>query len=507
MKYLIGIDIGTHSLRTCLFNINGEIIDKYDKNFPTNITNRNWIEQNPNDWIVALEETIIKLVKNNNNIVENIKAISYGCTSCTVVTLDENGEALRPAIMWLDERAWKQAEEITKTNHPVLKYSGNKESPQWMLPKVMWLKKMEPLIYKKAKYIIEQTDFITHKLTGEYTISKSNAAAKWHYTSLDGGFPNDLFKKLDIEEIVDKWPNRVLSVGEPISKIENKFSKKTGLNPNTLVVQGGVDSHAGMVGVGAINDGNLALVIGTSSCHMAQSSKPIYADVWGPYQEAIEKKYYTIGGGQSTTGSIIDWLKQKIFSDKISYEEIDKKIAKIPAGSEGLVALDYFQGNRTPYKDPFARGSIIGLSLKHKKEHIYRAFYEAVAYGTRLIIENLENNNYLVNDIFATGGGAKSKLWMQIHSDVSSKPIYLSKTDEATALGAAIWAGLGSNIFDNYNDAINSMVYYKEKIEPNLINTSIYDFYYNMYKTLYKNSKRLMHEIVNYENKKNEEDA
>lgn len=504
MEYLIGIDVGTQSLRSCLFDTNGNLVDKCIKDYQTFIPRIGWVEQNPEDWLKALKTTISKLISNNDIPPQKIVALSYACTSCTVVLLDEKGKPIRPAIMWLDERAWKQAMRVTKTNHHVLKYSGGEESPQWMLPKIMWLKEKEPHLYNQANFIVEQVDFFTYHLTGKFSISKSNAAAKWHFTSLDGGWPISLLEELDLKDILEKWPNEVLKVGEVIGNISEDFSIVTGLSTKTKVIQGGVDSHAGVIGVGAIKEGNLALIIGTSSCLMAQSKTPIFADIWGPYQEAIANKTYTLGGGQSTTGSIIRWLKEEITKTKLTYKEIDKLVAEIPPGSEGLIALDFFQGNRTPFKDPFARGAIWGLNLRHKTPHIFRAFYEAVAYGTRAIIDNLNENGYVVNKILAAGGGAKSNIWMQIHADVNNLPILLPQIDESTSLGAAIWAGIGAKIFSNYDEAINTMVNYKCEIKPNPKHKVIYDFYYEQYLKTYNSLKKMMHEVVKFEEEHND---
>lgn len=503
MDYLIGIDVGTQSLRSCLFDINGNLIDKYIEHYQTNTPHSGWVEQNPEDWLKALMTTVSSLIINNDIPPQKIKALSYACTSCTVVLMDEDGKSIRPAIMWLDERAWKQAEKVTKTNHSVLQYSGGEESPQWMLPKIMWLKENEPHVYKQAKYIVEQTDFFTYHLTGKLSISKSNAAAKWHYASLDGGWPIDLFKQLNLNNIMEKWPDKVIEVGKIIGTVSKNISKKTGLSTKTQIIQGGVDSHAAMVGVGAIEEGYLALVIGSSSCLMAQSKKPIYADIWGPYQEAIEDNTFTLGGGQSTTGSIIQWLKEEITKTELTYQKIDEFIAEIPPGSGGLIALDFFQGNRTPFKDPFARGAILGLTLQHRLPHVFRAFYEAAAYGTRAIIDNLNVNGYVVNKIIAAGGGAKSNIWMQIHADINYIPILIPKTDESTSLGAAIWASIGAGIFTDYRKAITSMVKYKCEIKPNPKNKVVYDFYYHQYLKSYNNLKNIMHKVVKFEKERN----
>ncbi|HHY47195.1 MAG TPA: hypothetical protein GX506_07875 [Firmicutes bacterium] len=499
MPYLMGIDAGTQSLRCCLFDLEGRLIRRASQAYPTYQPRSGWVEQNVQDWLDALTAAVAGAIGESGVRAEDIVALSYACTSCTVVALDDGARPLRPAIMWMDERAWRQAERVSASGHPVLRYAGGKESPQWMLPKAMWLAENEPEVFRRARWIVEQTDLLTYHLTGRFTISRSNAAAKWHYVTPLGGWPYDLLRNLGLEVLMAKWPAEVLPVGTPLGPVSKAFAEATGLSPRTLVVQGGVDSHAAMVGVGAVRQGDMALIIGTSTCHMAQSSTPIFADVWGPYPEAVADGIFTLGGGQSTTGSIIQWLVENVGCGHVSYQQMDELASRIPPGSEGLVALDFFQGNRTPFKDPLARGAIWGLTLRHGLPHIYRAFCEAVAYGTRAIVDNLEEHDYHVERFLAAGGGAKSRLWMQIHADVSGRPVQLSTTDEPTALGAAIWAGIGAGIFRDYFEAAGRMVRHGMVLTPDEKVGRVYDFYYRQYIETYHHLKPLMEAVAKYE--------
>ncbi len=498
MAFLLGIDVGTQSLRACLFDLAGNLIYSSTRKYPTFHPKDSWVEQNPEDWRQALILTVRDVVSNSGVNTAEIKAVSYDCTSCTVVVLDEVGQPLRPAIMWMDERAWQEAETITKLGAACLKYTGGVESPQWMIPKALWLSRHEPEVFARARWIIEQTDYLTLLLTGRVTASISNASAKWHYALPLGGWPHDLLADLRFTQLLEKWPQEIRPVGASLGHLCPEFAQATGLSLETVVVQGGVDAHAAMVGSGALREGDMALVIGTSTCHMAQSTKPIYADIWGPYPDAVEEGMYTLGGGQSTTGSITKWLLENYAPPGTSFAELDHLAEQIPPGSEGLVALDFFQGNRTPFKDPLARGAIWGLSLRHGLAHIYRAFYEAVAYGTLAILDRLDESGYHVKQLFAAGGGAKSRLWMQIHADVTGRPVQLLGTEEPAALGAAIWAGIGCNLFNGYSDAVGQMVQTKETLYPDINNKQVYRFYYQKYLETYYALRPLMHEAGEY---------
>jgi len=507
MSYLMGIDVGTQSLRTCIFDLQGRMIAEASRDYPTQRPRPNWVEQDPRDWLAALSHSVREALRKSSLNPSKVVAISYGCTSCTVVALNEEGEPLRPALLWMDERARHEADLVTATGDPVLKYAGGregKESPQWMIPKAMWIRDHEPEIFAKARWIVEQTDFFTFHLSGRWTISRSNAAAKWHYVQSYGGLPHALLERIGFSSLKAKWPSEVVSVGTKLGTISRSFSQATGLSPDTVVAQGGVDAHAAQVGVGALKPGVMALVIGTSTCHMAQSEVPIFADVWGPYDGPLKEDVFTLGGGQSTTGSIMQWFLQNILGDQFSHEQMDFLASEIPAGSEGLIALDFFQGNRTPFKDPQARGALWGLTLRHGPAHIWKAFYEAVAYGTRSILENLATYGYPVEKLVAAGGGSKSRLWMQIHADVSGRPIQLVGNEEPTALGAAIWAGIGSGLFRDYEEAVARMVHPGEILFPDRARKEIYDFYYQIYIKTYQQLRPLMAEVSDFEEKREE---
>lgn len=504
MPYLLGIDVGTQSLRACLFDLEGRLVAEAIARYPTKQPEPGWVEQDPQDWLAALTASVAQVMKCGIP-AEEVVALSYGCTSCTVVALDEVGQPVRPAIMWLDERARREAERISATKHPMLKFGGGregKESPQWMLPKAMWLAEHEPEVFARARWVVEQTDFLTYHLCGRWTVSRSNAAAKWHYVTHLGGYPRELLAQLGCDCLRDKWPAEVLPVGTRLGVVSPAFAAATGLSPRTSVVQGGVDAHAGLVGVGALEPGDMALVIGTSTCHMAQAKEPVFADVWGPYAEAVRDDTFTLGGGQSTTGSILQWLRDVFGPERFSYEELDRRAGALPPGSEGLVALDFFQGNRTPFKDPLAKGAVWGLTLRHGPAHLWRAFSEAVAYGTRAILDNLDQHGYRVNRLLAAGGGTKSPLWMQIHADVSGRPVQLTESEQPTALGAAIWAGLGVGLFKDYGEATRAMVRQGRMFVPDETTREAYDFYYHQYLETYHQLRPLMTETARFEEKR-----
>jgi FGGY-family pentulose kinase len=450
-------------------------------------------------------ETLTEVLQASRVNPKNIAALSYDCTACTVVALTEEGKPVRPALLWMDERAFGEAEEASATGHDILKYCGGKVSPQWMIPKGRWLERHEPAAFERARWIVDEADFFTFRLTGRMTASLDNATAKWNYARPLGGWPLDFLRAAKAERLAAKWPKDILAVGRPVGRLHAGVAREVGLSPETLVAQGGIDAHAGEIALGAVGPGDLALILGSSTCHMAQSPTPVFANIWGPYPDALVEGMFTLEGGQTATGSIIQWVVEHFGADAANqakgrgqdvYAYLDGLAEAIPPGSEGLLVLDYFQGNRTPYKDPLARGTVIGLTLKHGLPHLYRAVYEGICFGTRQILEDMAAHGFKLERIYAGGGGAKSRLWTQIQADVLGRPVHLPHDKETMALGAAIWAGLGVGVFKDYQDAISRMVHIEGAVNPVAERRQAYDMLYRQYVDLYPAVRTTMHSLA-----------
>jgi ribulose kinase len=225
----------------------------------------------------------------------------------------------------------------------------------------------------------------------------------------------------------------------------------------------------------------------------------------GCYPDAVAEGLYTLEGGQTATGSIVNWYRQHFAGNETAeaersgrnvYELLDARAAAVPPGSDGLVCLDYWQGNRCPLKDPRARGVLWGLTLSHGPGHVFRSIYEATAFGTRHILDDLEAHGFTARRLFAGGGGAKSRLWVQIHADVLGRPIYLPRDSEACALGSALVAAVHSGHYANLDEAARRMVQIAGVVEPREENKRAYDSYYEKYKATYPALRALMHEMV-----------
>jgi len=266
------------------------------------------------------------------------------------------------------------------------------------------------------------------------------------------------------------------------------------------VAQGGADAFIAVIGLNALKPGQLAYITGSSHLLIGISDKRFHVKgLFGTYPDAVIDDAYIIEGGQTSTGSVLKWFKMNFINKKIEeeaakqnlsvYQYMDKQAEKLPPGSEGVIVLEHWQGNRTPYVDPYSRGVIRGLSLKHTSVHIYRAIMEAVAYGTEIILRVMKKSNFEISEIIACGGTTQSKLWLQIYADVTGLPIKKTTTLEAAALGSAILGAVSAGKYNSIAEAADKMVKFKETVVPNMDNHKKYKFFIDQYEGTYSTLK------------------
>ena len=433
MDYLLGIDLGTQGVRGALFDLDGRMVATAARSFATAHPRPMWAEQDPETWWQATLAVMRETMTRAGVPSTAVRALSYDCASCNVVALDAAGRPLRPALLWMDERAHEAAATLTRLGSAHFRYCGGILSPQWMLPKALWLKQREPDTYARAAWLVEATDLLTHRLTGEWTASLDNATAKWNYVRALGGWPLEVLKAAGLEDLPDKWPRRVLPVGAVVGPLHPAVADATGLTPATLVAQGGVDAHAGMIGLGAIDrrrpGARRGIVHLPHGAHGRRRSSPTSGDPTrmrsptAPSSSRAGRRRPAASCSGSSDSPVLPPTTPP--GGRGPSPRWRPRPASVPAGADGLLVLDHFQGNRTPHKDPHARGAFVGLQLGHSRAHLLRSVYEGVAFGTRAVLDNLAGHGFALRRLVAGGGGARSPLWMQIHADVLQRPIDL----------------------------------------------------------------------------------
>ncbi|WP_308910538.1 FGGY-family carbohydrate kinase [Pseudokordiimonas caeni] len=490
--YFIGIDGGTEGIRAGIFDARGRPLAFAATPYTTRFPAPAHAEQDPVDWWAGCGQSVRKAMAAAGIPADQVKGLAVDTTNCSVVLLDTEGEPVRPAMIWMDVRASKEADEVAASGDKALRVNSGGRGPvsaEWMIPKALWLKRNEPDAFARAAYVCEYQDYLNLKLTGRLVASVYNVSARWHHDVTNGSQPTSLIDSLGIGELATKWPGEIVRLGEVVAPLSAEAANHLGLKAGLPVSQGGADAGIGMIGLGVIRPGSLAFITGSSHLHLGLSEKPFAGEgIWGTYANALLPGLHLVEGGQASTGSAINWFKRTLAAET-SYKTLDEEAAAVPAGANGLTALDHFQGNRTPFTDPHSRGAFAGLSLGHGRGHLFRALLESVAMGSRLILDTFEKGGFTLNDIVLAGGVTNSPLWLQIHADIIGKPIALTEVPDAPALGSAILAAVGSGHYANITEAVSAMVRRSRTIEPNMAVHGDYAEPYARYKALYITQK------------------
>jgi ribulose kinase len=494
MAYVLGIDGGTESLRASVFDLGGRCLGFATSPYATQFAPGARAEQDPEDWWRAAGKAVRAAVAGSGVSPDRIVAMSLATTCCTVVALDATGRALRPAILWMDMRAAQEAADVLATGDAALAVNGGGAGPvsaEWMIPKALWLARHEPAVFAAAETVCEYQDFMTRRLTGRRTASLNNASIRWHYARDRGGWPAGLVHALGLEALLQKWPAEVLAPGEVIGPLTPEAADHLGLPVTVKVVQGGADALIGIIGLGVSRPGQIALITGSSHLQFGVTDQPYHVPgLWGTYKDALYAGSYLLEGGQTSTGSIVAWLR-RLAGGTLDLAALNAQAAALPPGAEGLLVIDHFQGNRTPHTDPLARGAIIGLSLHHDTAHLFRAMLEGIGLGTRAIVDRMRQAGLGASELVAGGGATNSPLWLQIHADTANLPVSVPNVAEVPSLGSAILAAVGAGCFASIQDGIAAMVAPGRRIEPNPANVARYDEIYARYEAAYAALKPL----------------
>jgi FGGY-family pentulose kinase len=507
--YLLGIDFGTGGVRVGIFDREGFPVRFEAAEFDTHHPRPGQAEQDPDDWWSSLVSATRSALAGDGVSPEEIAGISLDATAATVLAVDAQDRPLRPAIMWMDVRASEQATRIEETGDPALKYCGfGSVSAEWGLPKVLWLKDNEPRTWADAKHVCDAPDWMINRLTGEWVGSINVAAPKYFYDRDEGGFPETLLTSLDLEGFLEKYPQNVMDMGVVVGGLRAPVAQELGLRPDTPVALGGVDGFMGALGLGVVEPGRLALITGSSHAMIGQVAEPIHGHgFWGAFTDAMIPGLYMVEAGQASTGSVVAWFKNN-FAKRATeeagkrgvdpYVVLNEMAGDVPIGSEGLVVVDYFQGNRTPHTDSLVRGMIWGLSLSHGEGHLFRAIIEGICYGTEDIFRTFRGHNFEPRLNIVSGGPTKSDLWMQMHADVSKVPISLTRVGEGPVLGCAILAAVGAGIYPDIQAAAQGMVHTERTIEPDPARHEEYQFYVDRYIETYPRMMDAMHTMTRH---------
>lgn len=492
MALLLGIDVGTTGSKALVIDAEGKLVATASKEYPMSTPRPLWAEQNPDDWWRASVASIRDVL----NKVDAREIVGVGLTGQMhgLVLLDKNGSVLRPCIMWNDQRTAAQCAAITERvggSHKLLELIGNPVLPGFTAPKILWVRENEPEVYARAAQVLLPKDYLRYKLTGAYATEVSDASGTALLDVQHRRWSDEMLAALDIPK---SWMPDVYESPIVSAKISATAAQATGLLEGTPVVGGGGDQAAQAVGSGIVSDGLVSVTLGTSGVVFA-SSDSYRLEPEGrlhAFCHAVPGKWHLMGVMLSAAGSF-RWFRDTFAQsemelaaadDRDVYDVLTEEAAVVPAGSEGLIFLPYLTGERTPYPDPDARGVYFGLTLRHTKAHFVRATLEGVAYGLRDSLELMRALGLRIEQVRASGGGARSELWRQILADVFDSEIVLLNVTEGAAYGAALLAGVGAGIYPNVEDAASRTLRITDKVtQGSAVET--YADYYQIYRALY----------------------
>lgn len=502
----MGIDLGTGGCRVGLFDDRGRPLAFHNTPVTAIHPHPSWVEQDVDEWWRALVASTRAALARSGIDPAQIAGIGFDATSATLVALDGAGKPLRNAIMWADVRASEQAGRASEIDHWARLYNGEGKDPasaEWFVFKAMWLKENEPDVWARSAWILDAPDWMGLRLTGRPAVNLCSASLKMYHNNDHGGFPVDFYERLGVGDLMDKMPSQVNAMGEPLGPLSPEAAEELGLVAGTPVAQGGIDAEAGMIGMNVLAPGRMALITGSSNCLLAQSTIPLYgAGMFGAHTDALVRGQYTIEASQASTGSVIRWFLENSAKDLVEaaktggpspYEVLNEASKDIPPGSDGVLVLEYFQGNRSPYTDAKARGTITGLTLSHRREHIYHAIQEATCYGLELNLRTMRAAGYEPRAITACGGALSSPEWLKMHADVTGLEITVTEIQDAPTLGSAMMGALAAGRFADLQEAADAMVHYSAVIKPDPARHEEYRYWVDEYAALFPAIRDIQH--------------
>lgn len=485
-RFALGLDFGTESARALVADIRtGEEVGSAVMEYPHGVIDERipgldvelepeWALQDPDDYIAVLREIVPASLEEAGVSPEQIVGVGVDFTSCTVMPTDENGRPLctyddlrrEPNAwpkLWKHHAAAPEAEEITakaqERGERFLDRYGGKISSEWLFPKALQVLRESPHVYNRAEKFIEGGDWLVMQITGNERRSACQAGYKAMWDREDG-YPSREFLAAVDPRFVDmadrKIPPDVYPLGTCAGEVSARGAELSGLVPGTPVAVAVIDAHVAAPAAGVVRPGQMLMIMGTSLCHMALHEQKLpVKGVAGIVADGIIPGFYGYEAGQAAVGDIFVWYtrtgvpaayeREASEQGKTVYALLEERAALLKPGQCGLIALDWWNGNRSILMDASLSGLMLGCTLDTKPEDIYRALIEATAFGTRVIIENMEAQGVSARELYACGGLAeKNPLLMQIYADVLGRQIRVARSSQTCALGAAMWGAVAA---------------------------------------------------------------
>ncbi|MCL2865607.1 MAG: xylulokinase [Lachnospiraceae bacterium] len=498
-KYLLGIDAGTSACKVAVFDRNGKVVEAANADYPIYYPYPGWVEQNPEDWWMAICKATKELFARGNVSPSDIQGIGIDGQSWSAIPIDDKGNVLANTPIWLDTRCQDICTELNAKigADDIFQLTGNSLQPTYTTAKILWYERNLPKLYPRIYKILQANSFIAYRLTGAITHDMSQGYGVHCFNMRTGRWDEEMCRKLGIPFafLPELVPSHAV-VGE----VHEKAAKESGLAPGIPVVAGALDAACGTLGAGVIDVGETQEQGGQAG-GMSICMDEYIADPRLILGYHAIPGHWLLQGGTTGGGGVMRWLEKEFGA----YErEEGKKLGKsslarfndlagaVPVGSDGLTFLPYMAGERSPIWNPHAKGVYYGLDFNKTKGHFIRAAMEGVAFALKHNLDVAKEAGAEVKILRAMGGAANSLLWTQIKSDICNVPIVVPSSDTATTLGAVILAGVGTGMYSSFKEAVALTVIEKRRHTPNLENQGTYAYNYKIYLELYRNLKVMM---------------
>jgi xylulokinase len=471
---LVGLDVGTTSVKALAISPDGDVLARAEEEYSLSTPAPGWVEQDPDDWWRASEAALAAVG------AESADGIGLSGQMHGLVAVDEAKRVVRPAILWNDQRTAAECVEIEERIglERLIALTGNRALTGFTAPKLLWLRKHEPEAYGRIRHVLLPKDYVRLRLTGEHAIDVADASGTLLFDVARRRWSEEV---LDALEIPSDWLPRTLESPE--------ISGQT--RDGTPVAAGAGDQAAGALGVGIDRPGPISVVLGTSGVVFA-ALPAFHADPEArvhAFCHAVPGGWHAMGVMLSAAGSL-RWLMDA-FAPATPYDELVAEADQVGPGADGVLFLPYLSGERTPHADPNARAAFVGLALAHRRGALARAVLEGVAYGLRDSLELLRELGVRPELGRASGGGARSPLWIEIVASVLGLPLELTAVEEGGAYGAALLGGVAAGVFADIHEAVATCVRARERLEPNDAWRDAYEAGYARYRALYPALKSL----------------
>lgn len=481
MDYMIGVDIGTTTTKSVLYDMKGKVVAYANSGYQLYQDAPDMAEEDPDDILHAVIEVMGRVMYKSKAKADEIKGVSFSSAMHSLILMDEADQPLTKAITWADNRAAKYSDELKDNGLGAKIYArtGTPIHPMAPLSKILWLRHEKPELFKKAKKFIDLKTYVFFKLFGVYRMDYSIASATGMFNIFDLKWDQGV---LDLLQITEKQLPELVETTASISGIAPRFAELLNISTRTPFIFGASDGVLSNLGVDAIDPGVVAVTIGTSGAVRVTVDKPVVDPDGKLFCYALTKDKWVVGGPVNNGGIVFRWVKDQLFAPEritaeqmqVSTYDILTQIAeKIPAGSDGLLFHPYLGGERAPIWNAYARGSFFGLTRNHTRAHMVRAALEGIVYNLYVVMLTIEKVAGKPKSIQATGGFARSALWRQMLADIFEQPVTIPESFESSCLGAAVLGMYALGYIDNLA-AVKDMIGVTDVHKPNSDNFEVY---------------------------------